>query len=185
MAEGAREKDSSLKPRPPKGEKSAEGKDQNNSIALDYGGFPGLTLIPSLIKIQHVMYQFNDKAAYSHPLFPVCTSPRCAGAVCAARGHRRGTQVGTRAGDKGWGHGWGHGRELRAPLRTAPGPTGRVSCTNAARAACLWHRCLRNPQPPSRGSTPVSQNTKTCRSDEHVILHNAPVLCVINSYRFH
>jgi len=37
LAEGVRtEKDSSLKPHPLKPEKSAEGKDKNNSIVLDY-----------------------------------------------------------------------------------------------------------------------------------------------------
>ena len=77
LAEGVRtEKDSSLKPHPLKPEKSAEGKDKNNSIVLDYWGFPGLTLIPSLIKIQHVMYQFNNKGPYSHLLFLICTSPK-------------------------------------------------------------------------------------------------------------
>lgn len=68
-----REQEQQLKACPLKGEKSAEGK--NNSIALDYGGFPGLPLKPCLIKIQHVMHQFNNKGPYSHLLFLICTSP--------------------------------------------------------------------------------------------------------------
>lgn len=43
---------------------------------LDYGGFPGLPLKPSLIKIQHVMHQFNNKGPYSQLLFLICTSPK-------------------------------------------------------------------------------------------------------------
>lgn len=61
---------------PLKGEKSAVGKNENNSIVLDYGGFPGLPLKPCLIKIQHVMHQFNNKGPYSQLLFLICTSPK-------------------------------------------------------------------------------------------------------------
>lgn len=70
-----REQELQLKAWPLKGEKSAEGKNENNSIVLDYGGFPGLPLKPCLIKIQHVMHQFNNKGPHSQLLFLICTSP--------------------------------------------------------------------------------------------------------------
>lgn len=71
-----REQEQQLKAYLLKGEKSAVEKIENNSIVLDYGGFPGLPLKPCLIKIQHVMHECNNKGPYSQLLFLICTSPK-------------------------------------------------------------------------------------------------------------